>query len=61
MDWKTFLANFLVKLFVTMTPEMRKQLCNALKELSEEAKKTPNPLDDIAIEVLILLTNCEDG
>lgn len=60
MDWKNYLMDLSVKIFAMMTPDLRRELCNALKELGEEAKTTPNPLDDIAIEFLILLTKCEE-
>jgi len=55
---KKVLLNILLQVLTVATPEIRRQICEALKELKKKTEKTPNPWDDILVDVLITLLGC---
>lgn len=53
-----FLIRLLRMILQLVTPELRKLLCDFLREFEVKAKKTPNPVDDLLAEVLKELFAC---
>jgi len=48
----------LMQIVTLVTPEVRKTLCDGLKEAQKRAKQTANPWDDLLFDLLIVLLDC---
>jgi len=55
---RKLLLKILLEVLSVATPEIRNQICEGLKEIRKKAEKTPNPWDEILIDVLITLLGC---
>lgn len=52
MNWTKWLLRLLPNLVASITPALREQLVKFAKQFREEAKKTENPWDDFAADVI---------
>lgn len=46
--------------FTVMTPELRTGIVAYIKRLESDVKKTPNPWDDIFVDILKSILNIKD-
>ena len=42
-----------------VTPEVRRSLCEGLREAQKRAKQTANPWDDLLFDMMIVLLDCK--
>jgi len=47
-----------MQIVTLVTPEVRRALCEGLKNSKESAKQTANPWDDLLFDLLIVLLDC---
>lgn len=53
MDWKKWILKLLPNLVASISAPLRQELVTFAKNFREKAKKTENPWDDFAAEVLL--------
>ena len=51
----SIILKLLSKLITGISPQIREEILNFLKDLEEKAKKTPKPIDDIIVLLLRIL------
>jgi len=56
---RSLLIKLVFQIIELVTPEIRQTLCEALVELKEKAKNTSNQWDDILVELLIAIFDCD--
>ena len=49
----------LMQIVTLVTPEVRRALCEGLKNSKESAKQTANPWDDLLFDMMIVLLDCD--
>ena len=56
---RSLLIKLVFQIIELVTPEIRQTLCEALAELKQKAKNTSNQWDDILVELLIAIFDCD--
>jgi len=49
----------LMQVISLVTPEVRRSLCEGLREAQKRAKQTANPWDDLLFDMMIVLLDCK--
>jgi len=63
MNWTGWLLKLLPNLVASISAPLRTELVNFAKKFREDAKKTPNPWDDFAADIIcfVLGVNGKDS
>lgn len=59
MNWTKWLLKLLPNLVASISAPLREQLVKFAKQFREDAKKTPNPWDDFAADVLCFVVGID--
>ena len=57
---KAVLIKLLIQIVELVTPDIREVICESLLDLKKKVKKSANPWDDIAVDLLLTVMACDE-